>query len=214
MEIKTIYIADIERIFADCLSVNLQQSRDFEIVGLSTNGAAAYADLKTMEPDLLITDLNLLDISGINLIRKTKASIPGTRIILLSSNISPAVIHKALSAGVDGIILKYDHFSLLLEAISVIHMRKFLSPGISDPLVNNFLSFKSSPDSQRTSPLSDREEQVAKLIGDGISSKQIGVVLSISEKTVSKHRSNIFKKLNVKNTAQLVRYVYDNNLVG
>lgn len=214
MEIKTIYIADIERIFIDCLTTSLQQSHDFEIVGSSTNGATAYAEIRSLTPDLLITDLNLLDISGINLIRKIKASEIETSIILLSSNISPAVIHKALSAGVDGIILKYDYYSLLIEAISVIHKRKFLSPGISDPLVNNFLSLSTGLDSQKTSPLSDREEQVAKLIGDGINSKQIAEILSISEKTVSKHRSNIFKKLNVKNTAQLVRYVYDNNLVG
>jgi two-component system nitrate/nitrite response regulator NarL len=214
MEIKTIYVADVESIFIDCLTTNLEHSHDFEVLGSSVNGASAYSEVRELVPDLLITDLNLVDISGINLIRKIKASGLSTRIILLSSNVSPAVIHKALSAGVDGIILKYDHFSLLIEAISVIHKRKFLSPGISDPLVNNFLSFSNEPDSQRTSPLSDREEQVAKLIGDGISSKQIADVLSISEKTVSKHRSNIFKKLNVKNTAQLVRYVYDNNLVG
>ena len=214
MEIKTIYIADVERIFADCLITSLQHLHDFEIVGSSSNGATAYAEIRALCPDLVITDLNLVDISGINLIRKLKASGLNVKVILLSSNIAPAVIHKALSAGVDGIILKYDFYSLLIEAISVIHMRKFLSPGISDPLVNNFLSFGSDPDNQRTSPLSDREEQVAKLIGDGISSKQIGDILSISEKTVSKHRSNIFKKLNVKNTAQLVRYVYDNNLVG
>lgn len=214
MEIKTIFVADIERIFLDCLTENLKQTHGFKIVGSSTNGASAYAEVKNKQPDLLITDLDLADIGGINLIRKVKASDLNTRIILLSSNISPAVIHKALSAGVDGIILKYDSYSLLVEAISVIHMRKFLSPGISDPLVHNFLSHNSSPDNQRTSPLSDREEQVAKLIGDGVSSKEIAEILSISEKTVSKHRSNIFRKLNVKNTAQLVRYVFVNNLVG
>jgi len=103
---------------------------------------------------------------------------------------------------------------MLTEAISVISKRKFLSPGISDPLVNNFLSLNSDPNSQKISPLSDREEQVAKLIGDGITSKEIAVMLSISEKTVSKHRSNIFRKLNIKNTAQLVKYIYDNNLIG
>ena len=114
----------------------------------------------------------------------------------------------------DGIILKSDNYSLLIEAISVIHKRKFLSPGISDPLVNNFLSFNSDPSRQKTSPLSDREEEVAVLIGDGNSSKKIAELLCISEKTVSKHRGNIFRKLDVGNTAQLVRYVYDNNLVG
>ena len=166
MEIKTIYVADIERIFVDCLTENLKLSNDFEVLGSSTNGATAYAEVRSLEPDLLITDLNLSDISGINLIRKIKASGSPTRVILLSSNFSPAVIHKALSAGVDGIILKYDHYSLLIEAISVIHMRKFLSPGISDPLVNNFLSFRTTSDSQRTSPLSDREEQVARVVPD------------------------------------------------
>ena len=169
---------------------------------------------RKLKPDLLITELNLEDLSGINLIRKIKASGLPTKVILLSSEICPAVIHKALSAGVDGIILKHDHYSLLIEAIAVIHKRKFLSPGISDPLVNNFLSFNADPTSQKTSPLSDREEQVAKLIGDGVSSKRIGTILFISEKTVSKHRCNIFKKLDINNTAQLVRYVYDNNLVG
>ena len=215
MKIKTIYIADQERIFVDCLVANLELTHQFEIIGVNSSGAEAYNEVRALVPDLVITDLNLSDLSGINLIRKIKASGSPTKLILLSSDISPAVIHKALSAGVDGIILKYDQYTLLVEAISVIHKRKFLSPGISDPLVNNFLSFNNmDPNNQKTSPLSDREEQVAKLIGDGISSKQIADVLSISEKTVSKHRSNIFRKLSVKNTAQLVRYVYDNNLVG
>jgi DNA-binding NarL/FixJ family response regulator len=214
MEIKTIFIASMERMFVDCLVANLESSHHFEIVGSSASGSDSYNEIRVLSPDLLITDLHLADLSGINLIRKIKASGSPTKIILLVADISPAVIHKALSVGVDGYILKYDPYSLLIEAISVIHNRKFLSPGVSDPLVNSFLSIDSDPNNQKTSPLSDREEQVAKLIGDGISSKEIGDILSISEKTVSKHRSNIFKKLNVKNTAQLVRYVYDNDLIG
>jgi len=214
MNIKTVYIADIQKIFVDCLIANFKLTHEFEILGSNSCGAAAFNEIKILKPDLVITDLNLGDLSGINLIRKIKASGLSTKVILLSSDISPVVIHKALSAGVDGIILKNDHYSLLIEAISVIHGRKFLSPGISDPLVNNFLSFNGDPLSQKTSPLSDREEQVAKLIGDGVSSKEIADILSISEKTVSKHRSNIFRKLSIKNTAQLVRYVYDNNMVG
>jgi len=214
MEIKSIYIADLQQLFTDCLVTRLQSTQQFEILGSSQSGAAAYSEVKVSNPDLLITDINLEDISGINLIRKIKAGGLPTKVILLSSKICPAVIHKALSAGVDGIILKTDSFSLLIEAISVIHQRKFLSPGISDPLVNNFLSFNSDPFSQKTSPLSDREEQVAILIGDGESSKEISEILCISEKTVSKHRGNILRKLQIKNTAQLVKYVYDNNLVG
>jgi len=214
MHIKTIYIADTQRIFVDCLIANFEQTQQFEILGFSSSGAAAYSEVKQVIPDLLITELHLDDLSGINLIRKIKANGLPTKVILLSADICPAVIHKALSAGVDGIILKHDHYSLLIEAISIIHKRKFLSPGISDPLVNNFLSFNTDPLSQRTSPLSDREEQVAKLIGDGVGSKEIGSILFISEKTVSKHRCNIFRKLNITNTARLVKYVYDNNLVG
>jgi DNA-binding NarL/FixJ family response regulator len=214
MEIKSIYVADLQRLFVDCLVTSLQLSNHFEIMGSSQSGADAYNEVKVSKPDLLITDLNLADIGGVNLIRKIKATGLQTRIILLSSEICPAVIHKALSAGVDGIILKSDSFSLLMEAISVIHQRKFLSPGISDPLVNNFLSFSNDPFSQKTSPLSDREEQVAILIGDGESSKEISEILCISDKTVSKHRGNILKKLKIKNTAQLVKYVYENNMVG
>jgi DNA-binding NarL/FixJ family response regulator len=214
MEIKSIYVADVQRLFVDSLVTSLELTHQFEMLGASQSGATVYSEVKRSKPDLLITDLNLADISGLNLIRKIKASELPIKVILLSSEICPAVIHKALSAGVDGIILKTDSFSLLIEAISVIHKRKFLSPGISDPLVNNFLSFSNDPFSQKTSPLSDREEQVAILIGDGESSKEISNILSISEKTVSKHRGNILRKLDVKNTAQLVRYVYDNNMVG
>jgi len=214
MDIKSIYISDSERIFVDCLRINLEHEHHFDVVGTATSGATAYMEVRQMRPDLLITELKLDALGGVNLIRKIKAMEIPTKIILLSSDISPVIIHKALSAGVDGIILKADQFSLLVEAISVISHRKFLSPGISDPLVNNFLSFSENPGLYKISPLSDREEQVAKLIGDGVSSKEIANVLSISEKTVSKHRSNIFRKLNIKNTAQLVRYVYDNNLVG
>ena len=214
MKIETIYIADNETIFVDCLIPRLEMSDQFKVSGSSSSGVTAYNEIKQLKPDLVITELNLDRLGGINLIRKIKANGMSTKVLLLSTDVSPAVIHKALSAGVDGIILKYDHYSLLTEAISVIHHRKFLSPGISDPLVNNFLSYSIDPHSHKTSPLSDREEQVAKLIGDGISSNEIADILSISTKTVSKHRSNIFRKLDIKNTAQLVRYVYDNNLVG
>jgi DNA-binding NarL/FixJ family response regulator len=193
--------------------VCLQQNNNFKVIGTSENGATAISEIRDLRPDFVLTELNLEAISGINLIRKVKAVAPEIRIILLSAAITPAVIHKALSSGVDGIILKNDHFSLLIEALSVIHTRKFLSPGISDPLVNNFLSMSENPSVQKISPLSDREEQVAKLIAEGESGKEIGRILSISDKTVSKHRCNIFKKLKINNTAQLVRYVYDNNMI-
>jgi two-component system nitrate/nitrite response regulator NarL len=214
MIINKIYIADTEKLFVDCLSTNLSLQGKFEILGVSSNGIEAYNEIKILKPDLVITEVSLQTLSGINLIRKIKATGLQTKLILLSTEISPAVIHRVLSAGVDGIILKSDPYSRLLEAISVIHQRKFLSPGISEPLVNNFLGLNSTSSDHRTSPLSDREEQVAKLIGDGVSSKEIAEILSISEKTVSKHRSNIFKKLDIKNTAQLVRYVLDHDLVG
>jgi DNA-binding NarL/FixJ family response regulator len=210
----------IERIFETVMGYRTFDhiTKEYAVHGVGDTEHCDFAiqlDRKeTSKPDLLITDLNLADISGLNLIRKIKASELPIKVILISSEICPAVIHKALSAGVDGIILKTDSFSLLIEAISVIHKRKFLSPGISDPLVNNFLSFSNDPFSQKTSPLSDREEQVAILIGDGESSKEISETLCISEKTVSKHRGNILKKLDIKNTAQLVRYVYENNMVG
>lgn len=214
MGIKTIYIADRDNLCVDCLSAVLELLDQYQVVGRNNNGFDAYNELKANPPDLLLTEIDIEALNGINLIRKMKASGLNTRIILLSSGVNPLHIHKALSAGVDGIILKTDHYSLLLEALSVIHQRKFLSPGISDPLVNNFLTISGqTEDARRTSPLSDREEQVAKLIGDGVSSKEIAELLSISEKTVSKHRSNIFRKLNLKNSAQLARYVYDNNML-
>jgi len=214
MKIKNIYIADTEKLFVDCLSINLEMQGDYEVSGSSPNGVDAYNEIKLLKPDLVITEVNLKTLSGINLIRKIKANNFQTKLILLSAEITPAIIHRVLSAGVDGIILKSDPYTRLLEAIAVIHLRKFLSPGISEPLVNNFLGLNSAENNQRTSPLTDREEQVAKLIGDGVSSKEIGVILSISEKTVSKHRSNIFRKLDITNTAQLVRYVLDHDLVG
>jgi len=213
MAVKSIYIVDGESLLVDCLSASLEILGQFDILGAHGNGFDAYAEIRRVQPDLVITEVEVEALNGINLIRKLRASGLDTRVILLVANITPLHIHKALSAGVDGIILKKDHYSLLLEAISVIHERKFLSPGISDPLVNNFLNIQDQESAQRLSPLTDREEQIAKLIGDGVGSKEIAEMLSISEKTVSKHRSNIFRKLNLKNTAQLVRYVYDTHLI-
>ena len=214
MAVKTIYMVDKDTLLLDCLSATLESGGAYEVVGMTDNGFDAYNEIRQLRPDLVLTELDIDILNGINLIRKIKASGIPSRVILLSSFITPSHIHKALSTGADGIILKRDPYSLLLEAISVIDSRKFLSPGISDPLVSNFLTMPDgSGGMQRVSPLTDREEQVAKLIGEGISSKEIAHLLSISEKTVSKHRSNIFRKLNLKNTAQLVRYVYDNNLI-
>jgi DNA-binding NarL/FixJ family response regulator len=213
MAVKSIYIVDSENMFTECLKLAIESSADIEVKLVQDNSFLAYKEIKSGQPDLVITELKLEAYGGINLIRKLKASGIAAKTILLSSDITPSVIHKALSAGVDGIIAKNDHLSLLMEAISVIQTRKFLSPAVSDPLVYNFLDKSSSADRYKTSPLSDREEEVARLIGEGISSRDIAEALSISEKTVSKHRSNIFKKLDIKNTAQLVRYVYDNDLI-
>ncbi len=214
MTVKTIYLADKDRLLIDCLQSALESAGEYEVIGRSENGYDAYNEIRQLHPDLVLTELDVEVLNGINLIRKVKASGLSCRVILLASSILPTHIHKALSAGVDGIILKRDPFLLLLEAISVIDTRKFLSPGISDPLVMNLVGGSEGKGSApHVSTLTDREEQVARMIGDGISSKEIARLLSISEKTVSKHRSNIFRKLNLKNTAQLVRYVYDNMLV-
>ncbi len=208
-----IYLAEYEVMFSSCLKTSLERDQLCEVVGVTSNGITAFNEIRKSPPNILLTGLNLDKISGVDLIRKVKASCPQTRVILLTSKVGPHLIHQVLSAGVDGILLKNDPLSLLFEAISVIDIRKFLSPGISDPLVNNFISINDGSGNQKISPLSDREEQVSRLIGEGISSKEIAVTLCISEKTVSKHRGNIFRKLNIKNSAQLVRYVYENNLI-
>jgi len=214
LSINTIFLVDAEQMFIDCLAVSLEKSSHLEVVGFSYNGITALHEIKDKTPDLVFAELELEGIGGIDLLRKIKATHDKIKFILLISTISPAIIHKALSSGVDGIIMKNDPYSLLLEAISVIHRRNFLSPSIMDPLVNNYLSVNTDGYTQKVSPLSDREEQIAKLISNGQSSKEIAGFLSISIKTVSKHRQNIFKKLNISNTAQLVNYVLKNELIG
>jgi DNA-binding NarL/FixJ family response regulator len=179
-----------------------------KVVGEAQDGLALLQLLKSIEPHLIILDISMPNLRGVEAAREIKALRPGVKILMLTMHKESEYLFYAMKAGVDGFLLKEDADSELLLALEAIRRGKmYISPLLSEQLPDLLSRWnrKGSGD-ELDPPLTDREKQILKLIAEGKSSKEIGALLFISDRTVQNHRVNIMKKLNLKKIADLVKY--------
>jgi two-component system response regulator NreC len=175
----------------------LETNSDFEVVGEVGTGAAALAEVEALRPDVVVMDVSLPDISGIDVTRGLTEHVDGVRILMLSMHADGAYVAESLAAGAHGYVLKDDDDNELAGAIrSVARGQRYLSSRIAS----------SATDGRASNPLSPRERDVLALIGAGLGNRQIAERLSVSVNTVETHRRHIIEKLNLHSTAELVRY--------
>lgn len=180
----------------------------FSVLQTSTNVSNALEKLKSSKIELLITDYNLPDDSGLTLIREAKKEKPSLKIIMLSMHDEAHLVKEVLKEGIDGYVLKKDTLEDLSAALKAVKNGKvYLSSDINSMLVQNL----SKPETPQL--LTSREREILQLISEEHSNKSIGEKLFISERTVETHRKNIFRKTKTTSLVGLIKFAFTNNLV-
>lgn len=200
----TIVLADDHALFRQGVRKIIEDVDDLKVVGEAGDGLELLELLKKTKPNLIILDIAMPNLRGLEAAREIKGLYPQIRVLLLTMHKKKDFLQQGLEAGVDGFLVKEDADTALLQAVKAIQRgEKYYSPLISDKLAD--LAFQRG----KTDPLTKREKEVAKLLAEGKSSKEIAELLYISIYTVRRHRDNIMKKLELKGLADLVRYAMD-----
>jgi two-component system response regulator NreC len=197
-----ILLADDHIIVRQGLKVLLERER-FEVVGEASDGREAVRLALTLRPDLTVLDVGMPLMNGMDAAREILKELPRTRVILLSVDMEDVYVLTALRAGVSGYVVKTRASGDLVQAIRDVQKGNFyLSPGISRVVVSAYLQKRDFP----PDPLTPRERQVLQLVAEGKTTKEAAAFLRISAKTAESHRTRIMRKLEIHETAGLVRY--------
>lgn len=189
---------------------SLLEREKFQVIAEASDGQEVIRLAETLCPDIAVIDISMPTLNGIDAARELARSSPKTKTILLTQHEEEQYIHEALQAGVRGYVLKNQAASDLVHAIQQVSRGGFyLSPGVSQAVVEAYRSRSERP----SDPLSGRERQVLQLIAEGKSTKDVASLLGISVKTAESHRSRLMQKLDIHETASLVRYAVRRGLV-
>ena len=200
--VAQILLAEDELIVSQGVRALLEQA-GFQVVAEATDGREAVTLAESLHPDIAILDLAMPNMNGLSAAQEMRQASPRTRTILLTSNRDEQIILEALRAGIKGYVLKTQATADLVQAIKeVLRGHTYLSPGVSHVVVEAYLGKKELVQD----PLTPREKQVLQLIAEGKSTKEAANLLCISVKTAEFHRTRLMEKLDVHETASLVRY--------
>lgn len=211
-----IVIAEDHTILREGLKLLLSSSPEFEVVGEAEDGREAIRCVEKLKPDLILTDLSMPRMNGMEAIREIKKRSPETKILVLTVHKTEEYILASVRAGADGYLLKDStHAELLMAVKYVLSGKRYISPGISDKVLEGYLEGKKTL-KKRTSweTLTKREREILKLIAEGYRNKEIAEELCISVKTVEKHRSNLMEKLGLHNVQALTALAIEKGLVS
>jgi DNA-binding NarL/FixJ family response regulator len=212
---KKILIVEDHTILREGLKALLLSSTDLEIVGEAEDGRQAVHLAEQILPDLILMDLSMPRMDGLEAIREIKKRFNQIKILALTVHKTEEYVLMTLKAGVDGYLLKdATHQEMMTAVRSVLGGKRYLSPGISEKVIEGYLNGQQTVKT-RTSwdNLTSREREVLKLIGEGYKNKGIADQLNISPKTVEKHRANLMEKLNLHNSSELTAYAIEKGLV-
>jgi DNA-binding NarL/FixJ family response regulator len=199
-----IYLVEDHQIVREGIKSLLQPNASFEVLGETATAENLVLELESKSPDLVITDITLPGMDGIALTRLLKKRQPSIRVLIVSMHADEKLITSSLEAGADGYLLKDFRNDELLIAIDKIMLGdKFLSRGASEVLTQNILQKASESGSAKVT-ISPREKQIIEFISLGLNNKEIAEKILLSTSTVDAHRYNILKKLEVKNTAEMI----------
>jgi two-component system response regulator NreC len=211
-----VLIADDHKIMLAGLRSLLEKQTDIEVVGEAENGRKAVQMAQEKKPDVVVMDVSMPDLNGIEATKQIIESLPETRVIALSMHSDKRFVMGMLRAGASGYLLKDCASQELANAIvQVARGKKYLSPEITGVVINDFLLGGSSEEvAIAASQLSPREREVLQLIAEGWSTKQIASHLYVSIKTIETHRRQIMKKLDLHSIADLTKYAIREGLTS
>jgi len=211
-----IVLAEDHTILREGLKSLLSSSQDFEVIGEAGDGREAIRCVEKLKPDLILIDLSMPRMNGMEAIREIRRLSKEVRILVLTVHKSEEYILATFKAGADGYVLKEaTHEELLMAIKSVLKGKSYISPEISEKVLEGYLEGRKRLKSQTSwETLTSREREILKLIAEGYKNKEIAQELCISVKTVEKHRSNLMEKLNLHNVQALTAFAIEKGLVA
>jgi DNA-binding NarL/FixJ family response regulator len=205
-------IADDHKLMREGLRALLSGESDIEVIGEASNGRAIVKMVEASAPDIVLMDISMPQLNGIDATRQIKDLSGTTRVIALSMHADRLFVQGVLKAGAAGYILKDSAFDELAQAVrAVSNGQMYLSPGVAGVVVEGFLKTNGAPADNEVS-LTAREREVLQLITEGITTRDIATQLHISVKTVETHRRQLMKKLDIYTVAELTKYAIRNGL--
>ena len=207
----SILLADDHTVLSDGLRILIESQLEMHVVAVATDGRQAVKMALEFKPDLVLMDVSMPVLNGIEAARQIHAQIPQIYLLMLSMHADMEYVHRALEAGAKGYLLKDSAGSEVLQAIrAVLAGRTYFSPKITEKLLVNLTRNQTGP----LDSLSDREREVLQLTTEGRTSLEIAAMLSLSPKTVETYRSRIMTKLNLDNLPALVKFAIQHGLTG
>lgn len=203
MNVCSIMLADDHTMFREGVKRIIEETSTLKVVGEANDGLELLRLLKARLPELVLLDISMPHLRGLEATREIKKLYPRVKVIFLTMHRSKEFIQQALEAGAEGFLLKEDADFELLRAIEAVREgKKFISPLLATEMAD--LALRDKP--ADTDPLTIREKTIVKLLAEGKTPKEIAELLYISVFTVRRHRDNIMRKLNLKRLADLIRY--------
>ena len=208
-------LVDDHAVVRSGLKMLLETEADMTIVGEAESGAAAIAQAQRLQPDVIVMDITLPDLSGIEATRQIHARLPQVAIVALTIHEDEQYFFEMMAAGASGYVPKRAAPEDLLTAIRAAHRGEvFLHPTLAKVLVRDFLARPGAGKGSAADGLTDREREVLQHLAEGAGNQAIADVLNISVNTVARHRENIMQKLKLHNRAELVKYAIRKGLIS
>jgi len=212
---NTLLLADDHQVLREALRMMLDTQPDLQVVAETGDGLEALALTEKHKPDVLIVDMMMPGLSGLEVARRTRRVSPATKVIVLSMHDAESYVVESLDAGVSGYVLKKSSSTELIFAIrQALAGTLYLSPSLNERAIQAYI--QRSQESRAEDPfdaLTDREREVFQLAAEGSSNPQIAERLSLSPRTVEMHRANLMKKLGLKSQTDLVKYAVKRGMV-
>lgn len=207
-----VMIADDHDIIRLGLKTIIELEDDLKFVGEARNGEKVLELLKSNEPNVLLLDINMPQLSGIEVLKKLKEEKSYIKIILLTVENSGSIIHKAINMGADGYVLKDSAGSEIVDAIRLVSKgEKYIDKSLVSTLFSD-IKEKSREQGNKLDVLSKREAEVLLRISEGLSNKEIGISMYLSEKSIKNYATNIFRKLNVHDRVQAAVIAFESSI--
>ena len=211
-----VLLADDHTLIRAGLRLVVEQQPEFTVVGEASNGREAVALAQALKPDIVVMDIGMPNLNGIEAAGQIRGSLPDTQIVMLSMHSDEGYVLRALKAGARGYLLKDSAEEDLIHAVEAVSDGKaFFSPSISKMLVEDYMrQMRERQVEDSFELLTTREREVLQLLAEGKNNKEAASVLNLSLYTVETHRSNIFQKLNLHSGAELILYAVRKGVIS
>lgn len=208
-----ILIADDHALVAEGLQSLVAATGDFEVIGQASDGREAVKSALALKPDVVLMDMMMPEMNGIEATRAICARLPGTKVIMVSMHPNPEYVSRALEAGVSAFLVKRSAARELFDAIHAVHAgRRFFSAGIAENVIERYVAGPALQDP--LGALSVRERQVLQLLAESKTVADIAIALSITPKTVETYRARLYEKLGIHDLPGLVRFAIQNGVIS